>query len=620
MKATSENPYYGKTALLSLYRNGSGGKCTTAQLKMLLEAAWKEAENDKEMRKLFFTIIFSFGDITNRQHNIFGKTKVDGGGNGLRETFQYCIEWMKHYIPKQYYKFMWADVVRQFVGLFSIFSLRVKTQKGKKNITSIISTISKDNFDEEAKYIASIIQNTKNPAEMVLIAKWLTRVRKSKRRGLNRKGEKVSRPLQTATMTNMILKERFYKLLSDIMGWEYIEYPHNILFKGMNEWRKAYTGNLESVLFSQRRVVEFDKEEFFKWLNTLPAGARYRVRRRLLDGDDEPKGKWFSNYGKENLGTWFLAWEKFKLEKQDEQRVLTEKVRQGVADEEDIKKLEQVKKEAKVTTGGVDMWGVFKDLSKSISDPTIIQSIMDKVKFDVPVLVVADCSGSMNGLPTIVARFLTTITMLKNPSDEVDNILCTFGTNARIITDKSKGVDRKNRFLTGASIEVSKLIDRTKDFMENFKTISRFISASEGSTNFNSVAVAFKSWLNSLPAEEQHLARETICKYPVIVVVSDGDLNSSYTAADSMREFQHNMLQYFGWNGVVVLWDVVSNGTLRKDKFEELENVVHYYGYNASIINNIFQHIDDLDVVDVYTPLKSLMASNRYELIHNNTL
>jgi hypothetical protein len=52
-----------------------------------------------------------------------------------------------------------------------------------------------------------------------------------------------------------------------------------------------------------------------------------------------------------------------------------------------------------------------------------------------------------------------------------------------------------------------------------------------------------------------------------------------------------------------------------KDEFEGVQNVIHYFGWNAGIINQIFCNIHDLDVIDVYTELKSLWLSNRYTAI-----
>ncbi|MCU9611811.1 hypothetical protein OEK97_28300, partial [Escherichia coli] len=68
-----------------------------------------------------------------------------------------------------------------------------------------------------------------------------------------------------------------------------------------------------------------------------------------------------------------------------------------------------------------------EDLMNGKANDLVIQSIIDKIKFEVPVLTISDCSGSMKGLPTFIAQLLTTVTMLKNPSPDLDNMLVRFG-------------------------------------------------------------------------------------------------------------------------------------------------------------------------------------------------
>jgi hypothetical protein len=142
-----------------------------------------------------------------------------------------------------------------------------------------------------------------------------------------------------------------------------------------------------------------------------------------------------------------------------------------------------------------------------------------------------------------------------------------------------------------------------------------------GGTHFNTVASAFKDWVDkSTDAADKALRIETIQKYPVFVVVSDGDMNSDSSAAKSLMDFQMKMRQWFNWEGVIVIWAVNTGRSGGASKFESCENVVHYNGVNASIINTIFSKIHDLDIIDVYTGIKSLFESNRYDLIKQNTL
>ena len=392
----NDNPFFKKDKLKSLQANGAKAASKNVLFK-LLDDAYDEAINSLVLRQMFFILIFEIGDISNRAHSIFkGKTK-DGGGHAAREQFMWAMSWMRVNTSKQYYKFLMKDLFRQFVGLLSILLVRVKTKKNSTVIIDVINTLAEHDEDKLVDYYAKILKKS-NPVEKILIFKSLTRVRLSMRQKVNRLKEKIgTRPLTEDVLSNMRTKERFYKKLSIKMNWEFLQYPNNIKFVGMNATKKEYTGELESVLFSSGKIVEFDKDEFFNWLNILSAGARRRTRVRLLNKDNTLKGKWKSNRTDEDLGTWFLEWEQFKETKQAEERVLVEKKRQGTITEDETVKLAKVKQEAKVTTGGITLKEELESLILGKADDTIIHSILEKTKFDVNATFILDKSGSMGG-------------------------------------------------------------------------------------------------------------------------------------------------------------------------------------------------------------------------------
>ena len=627
MSAVNENPFYGKTALKNLLNTGKSVN-SKSQMDSLLNIAWNEAKNDKNLREMFFIICFSIGDITNRQHNIFEKQNVDNGGEACRPQMMWILSWIRKNQPVQYYKFMFNRIITEFISWFAILAGQVRTTKGKKNIdsqaTETYSALKEHDLNKVAEFIADRLKNG-SLIDKVMLAKWLVKPRLSKRQKVDRttKEKTGTRDLQQVTKDNMQTKVNLYRILSEIMNWEVIYHPKNIQFKGLEEFKKEYNQNLESFLFSTKQICNLDKEQFFKLLNECPSGARYRIQRRLSTADNQCTGKWFNKQTGTDLGVWFHDWEDFKEVKQQEQRELTEKVRQGTATTSEKKQLQQVKKEAKVTTGAVSLMDQLKKLMYNQADNLVIQSIMDKIKFEVPVLVVSDCSGSMSGLPTWIARLLTTVTMLKNPSPDLDNLLVRFGSSCEFITDNSKGTIQQNRFMTSKSTVVDRLIDRTKDFTWNFNNLSKFVNSNMGGTYFSTVSEKLTSWINEVPEFKQHRI-EQLQQYPVIVVVSDGDMNSDYSAGESMNRFMNGMRQ-LGWNGVVVVWNVKEgisdNYSLgSNDKFANVPNCIHYYGYNLGIINQIFTNIHDLDVIDVYQDLKSLHASNRYQVIKESVL
>lgn len=619
MKAVaSENPFYGKANLLDFYQKAQSGQISDS----LLTQTWNEAKTNRVLKEMFWIIAFSVGDIANRQHNAFKGSKVDQGGSANRVAFQKVLAWTRKNHPSQYERFVTGDVVRQFTTLDNILGLRVKTKPGTKQVVETVNFLEGVDMDALGDYLAGLIHKG-NPADNVLIAKFLTNVRTGKRQKTDRKTrEKVSggRELTDQVKRNMKLRTALYLTLSEKMGWKYERKNGYVDFQGLKAWKQEWNQELESVLFSTQKILTLDRVQFAELLEKMPSGARYRVRRRLLGKDNVLKTKWINVHG-QNLGTWFLEWEKSKEKAQQESRELTEKVRQGVATEEDVQRLAKVKKEAKVNTGGSTLFDQLDNLVKKSGNrremDILIHSILEKIRFEVPALVIADCSGSMGGFPKEFARILVTITMLKNPSDELDNLLVTFGSDCNIFTDGSTGTRQKNKFVQGIAQKVDKLIDRTKSFSENHATISNFVHSNDGATNFASVSQRLKQWIESDPDTRTHKI-EQLQGYPVFIVVSDGDMNSSYSAAQSMMEFRRTMLQY-GWDGVVVVWDVAT-GQPDPKKFADVPNTMHFFGWNPAIINQVFTKLHDLDIIDVYTPLQKLHQSNRYELVKMNVI
>ena len=80
----------------------------------MLDTAYAEVNTlgdyQKEYKELFWVLLFNIGDITARQHNIFGKKKVDNGGNSAREAFFVAMEWMKRKHYKQFVSFMMENI------------------------------------------------------------------------------------------------------------------------------------------------------------------------------------------------------------------------------------------------------------------------------------------------------------------------------------------------------------------------------------------------------------------------------------------------------------------------------------------------------------------------------
>jgi hypothetical protein len=112
--------------------------------------------------------------------------------------------------------------------------MRIKTEPGKKTVKETVNFLEGSDLSTIASYIAGIIRRG-NAMDNQLVAKFLTNVRTSKRQKVDRKTKEKSghRDLQAATKKNMELKQAFYILLSEEMGWSYIKKDGWVDFTGM---------------------------------------------------------------------------------------------------------------------------------------------------------------------------------------------------------------------------------------------------------------------------------------------------------------------------------------------------------------------------------------------------
>ena len=596
----NENPFYGCSNCLKLIEQAAG----TVTYSML-DAAWNEVAQDLEKKKMFFSVLFSIGDITGRQHNIFGKKKVDSGGNANRDAFNTIFHWLWNNNKNQFIKFMNAQLFNEYQCFDTLFQNRVQT-KGSK-VLNVFSAYNDPMYKTALlNYIYSVINGT-NPFNKMLVAKFLTIPRTSKRQGHNK--------MLPETLQIMREKKAFLEELSKMMGWE-IEY-----LKGYREWRKQYNGELESVLFSTGKINEFTKDEFLSWFDKLPAQARFRVKNRILYSmkPEEVNGGAQNSFKWAKFQPWLKEWEQFKENKQQEQRILEEKIRQGQASDEDKIKLQKVKKEAKVTTGATNFKELYDSILRGSVDKLKLESfIQNKVNLPYNSLVIIDDSGSMNGAPFNFAKFIASVCLVKNPDDDARNLIGFFNNRSHWHSFIDQTSSRRNSLLRTqiAQTNTKPLVDPTLSFYENYQRISKFC---------NAVYQGGGTYITSIPEGLEPIIKEnpdfldTLKEYPIWTILSDGDLNSSWNARESMLEFQNDCRRILGYIPFVVMIEIYRYGNPKASHFEGIENMMYIPG-NPAQIEQFLTNFKDMDIFDVYTPLLSLYRSNRYELVRANTL
>ena len=596
---TNDNPFYGLKANLRLFQNV--GNTITNQM---LNDAFAECKT-KEHRDLFFSLLFSVGDITSRQHNIYKGVNVDNGGNANREAFYTIFNWLKDNHKDQFIKFLNAGLFNEFSCFDMLFRSRVQTKGGK--VLKVYDIFADDWYRHAlVEYVYAVINGT-NPFNKFLVAKFLTIPRMTKRSGHGR----------MLPETKMVMEHKglFLKELSALMGWEYDIHGSYANFAGYRKWRKEYNQNLESVLFSSGKILDFTKDEFINWFDKLPATARFRVKNRILyktNDDGTPK------YA--NLEKWYVEWEQYKEKKQAEQRVLEEKIRQGNANADDVAKLQKVKKEAKVTTGATNFKEIYDDILRGRVDELKVESFMNKVNLPYNSLVIIDDSGSMTGAPFNFATFMASICLVKNPDDDGRNLLGFFNDYSRLYGYiDQKATKMPNSLLRrGTTKTVSApFVDPNKSFIQNYKNIDSFCRAvfQSGCTNISSIPEGFKRCIDNDPS-----IKDAIMNYPIWTIISDGEWNNMHSPEASMNDFMRKCEMWFGFKPFIVAIDI-SKYTLHNDanRFAGIDNMV-YIPSNPVLIEQFLMNFNDMDVYDIYAPLQSIYRSNRYDIVRENVL
>ena len=501
----SENPFKGLRKCLEL---ANANHVT----EFMLDDAYAEVFMDKDKKALFYSIIFNIGDITNREHNIFRKNKVDGGGQAERENFYTCLNWMIKTDYAQFVKFLNAGLFNEYTCFDHLFRNRISTVKNSTTINGQYHMLANPQYREDlANYVVSVI-NGNNPFNKTLIAKFLTLPRFGKRSGHSR--------MLPETYEVMKDKADFLALLSQKMGWDYQLTPTYCRFDGYRTWRKQYNSDLESVLFSTGKILEFDELEFKNWLNKLPSQARFRVKNRVTYS---VKNKGSMDLKWPVLNKWFAEWEQYKASMQEEQRKLEEKIRQGLASLEDQEKLEKVKKEAKVTVGANNFKTIYEDICDGKIDWLKVESFLNKINLEYNNLVIVDESGSMSGAPYNFATFLASIMLVKNPDDFGRNMLFTFSHGCRLHSaiNLEAGDKPSNRFwgrCESKQIPSQPFVIPEKSFKENYQRIDSYMRAAfeSGGTYPETIATWFAGQFKTNPDLIDELKN-----YPVITIISD---------------------------------------------------------------------------------------------------
>ena len=262
-----------------------------------LNASWRECNNTRGDKEMFFSLLFSIGDITNRHHNIFRSSKRPDGGLAQRDSFKIIYEWMFINVREQFYKFLFSYCFNEYISFDLILSARIETTGKTGKVIDRYTLLHSDEYlNKIAAFAAKIIKGN-NSTHKEYLSKFLTRPRLSKR-----KGHKKLRP---ETRAQMKLKQLLLYKISIKCDFIVIKKYSHMEFVGYYNWRRKYIEHLESYQFSSKGILNFTQDQFSYWLDSMPSVALKRIRSRLLTKADAPKNKKWKQ-----LPFWFLSWER----------------------------------------------------------------------------------------------------------------------------------------------------------------------------------------------------------------------------------------------------------------------------------------------------------------------
>ena len=349
----------------------------------------------------------------------------------------------------------------------------------------------------------------------------------------------------------------------------------------------------------------------------MPASARFRVKNKIFyskkkDSDDL---KW------PNLKTWFEEWEKFKEEAQQKVRDIKEQVQNGEPVTPELQAaLKEAKKAAKVTTGATNFKELYQQICSGQIDEVKLEAfIQERVNLPYNSLVFIDCSGSMRGKAFNFATFIASVCLYKNPDPLARNVVYMFGNQTHQITSINKEIvgtkKVRNSLIMPDIRKVDKpLIDTTKPFYENFKSLNGCLAANAdwGCTDIEEIAHHMSLLLDNGATIDE------LKKYPVWTIVSDGEWNSSRNRLESIVNLLVKAEKALGFKPFVIAMDI--NDWVSTDaQITTVPNLM-YIQSNPAQIEMFLSNFRDMEQFDSYAALLSFFRSDRYDVVRNNVI
>lgn len=607
---------------------------TYKQVADLLDAALSEVRSSKSptfaievlLRNLFFTFSIQ------REHNIWKRegVKSDPIGNQMRVVGRHIANWLwanfQDWLSKRdndgYLYNLNLLVEYANYDLLTHNQVTTRTANGKTGKVGSKANpnkvVSRETMNIPIELVAELMaQNYRKNIGKSLIARWLPKWTSSQFRkttliyGKDIKRRTFTPPKGVKTWVNGELidgpknlsngdKIVYQRKITDVakqrieddkalikafckqMGWTLKQYK---------TFRKEENLKTPEYLFSTKKIKEFKKDEFFNWLNGLTAGQQWVVSSTLAYKDKsgqlvKREGEW------DYLGDWYREWS-------IQQNEAAANLRTVMADANVSKtEVKEAAKHVKTKVTGLQTVDLLEQLlsgQKPTSEvDTLYTTLLSKMEMVVPAYVIIDGSGSMTGfipgVPKItrldLALTLAITFISTNPVQEFRESVMWFGSETTFSGVTKYANTAPNAFVTGSKFNkttsAKKVIDPTKPFSENLKSLRQANPGKVSSTNAGQVVTTFMKLV-----ENGQMSAESLPK--VLIFITDEEYNTGAEPVQKDGKGFTQMPQEIGWNPLFVFWGLIT--TKHLDRYKDAPNTMVVRGLQENTLSQILQFI-----------------------------
>lgn len=603
------------------------------EIHSYLDKAYSEVKKH-DMVLLLERVMLHMGDIS-RQHNLFKEFGITSktGGAQERAIFRSCLRWWAMNLPESFKSNL--RVFAEFTLYENLMYYQITTDRFKGSILNeeILFPIPEAVHD----FLATQIRNGKDTNLIAKhlpkystgknrVGKYLIRKKKGKLEsatsfewkvpkknwvkvnGVEVKPESTitvklgdiityPRTKQGKTLEKQKYVNSWISSFCEVMGWSLKDYK---------EFRKKQ--NTPEQKFSSKEITKIAKSEFFKMLDGLTSGQRFRVAKMLAAKDGNKltaRDKWG------DLGAWYIEWETNQSKVADKLRVAAE------SGDETAKVA--LMKELKVKSTGIQTIDLLVEMFKGQMTPmqidTTYQSMIEKMDLIANVFPIVDGSGSMDSAidykGTRISNRAIAYSMLiafstRNPVEAFRNTYGWFSSNFSICGTSKFVDDRPNPYVNRSSyrkpVKEHQTISPGKTFTENYEAIRSSDPGEVASTNMFASVEHFVALVKDGKFHLEDLPT-------ALLYITDMENNTGKSPKEAII-----LANSIGWNPLLIFWAIQDASSSTKNQFKDVKNALFVSGFNEGVLSQILRGIKT-GAVDPQLELWSIFEDARYSVL-----